>query len=702
MQVKTVIRNGTVQTLCRQCGIRCGVNVHIKDGVMVDVSGLETHPQNQGRLCPKGRAALEVFYHPDRLLKTLKKMPDGDFAEITRDQALDEIAERMRGIEKTYGARSVGVWKGEAVGFYQQEEYARRFIRAFGSPNYFSNDSACFNGRYLGYRLVSGFWNFNPEFVHGDLIILWGTNTPYCHPPAMRQITEAQKRGARLVVIDPRRNPIAHKADIFAQPMPGTDGALVWGLNRYLIKTGCYDHELVEKRSIGFEEFARYADRFTPEYVEQESGVYSDVVVEIGEMIIKNQPRVIIYPGAGIEHHESGVNTVRTLASLQCLCGSLDTKGGLTRREEMAVRKLTIYDEVPLLDEKPIGAEEFPVLYNHRRECHTMTAMDYMLGRGDYPLRGLIVTGANPLLTNPNSKKVAEAFSSLDVLVVNDLFLTATAKLAHYILPAASFLERSELHYYLGDQRVALSRKIAEIEGVGDEYTLWLHLAQRLGFAEIYFPWQNEDEVNRWILEPTRITVEDLKKHPEGVVYTPIRYGEYDGEPLPTASGKVEFTSSYLKRLGLPELPEYVPPLHVRRPRGEYPLVLTTGARMPLFCHSRYLNIPRLRKVSPTAEVEIHPEDAASARIEDKERVRVISQIGSVEVQARVVGSSEILPGVLQITHGWDDGNVNLVTYDLINDPISGFPLLKAVPVRVEKIQQEEQRAHDHDQVPTA
>ena len=419
MQVKTAIRNGTVATLCRQCGIRCGMSIEIREGVLVGTSGLEIHPQNRGRLCPKGQAALEVFYHPERLLKTLKKTPAGNFIEIPRDQALDEIAERIQRIKDDYGVRSMAVWKGEAVGFFQQEQYARRFIRAFGSPNYFSNDSACFNGRYLGYRLVNGFWNHNPEYAHGDLIILWGTNTPYCHPPAMRQITNAQKRGAKLIVIDPRRNPIARKADIFAQPLPGTDAALGWGLSRYLIENGFYDREIVEKRSIGFEEFAMYADRFTPDYVEQQTGVYSEVVVEISEMIIKNSPRVIIYPGAGLEHHENGVNTVRTLASLQCLCGSLDVQGGLTRRKEMAVRKLTLYDEIPLPDQKPIGADKFPVLYDLRRECHTMTAMEYMLGRGEYPLKGLIITAANPVLTNPNSMKVAEAFSSLDLLVVH-------------------------------------------------------------------------------------------------------------------------------------------------------------------------------------------------------------------------------------------------------------------------------------------
>jgi len=436
--------------------------------------------------------------------------------------------------------------------------------------------------------------------------------------------------------------------------------------------------------------------------VERQTGVNRDVVVEMGEMVIKKRPRVIIYPGAGLEHHENGVNTVRTLASLQCLCGALDIKGGLNWPEEPVVRKLTLYDEISLPGQKPIGADKFPVLYDLRRECHSMTAIECILGRGSYPLKGLIITAANPVITNPNSRKVAEALSALDLLVVNDLFLTETARLAHYIFPAASFLERSELHYYRGRQMVALTRKVAELEGVYDEYSLWRDLAQRLAFAELYFPWENEEEVNRWILEPTGITLEELESHPEGLVYKPLRYGRRNGEPLPTGSGKVEFSSSYLKKFGLREIPEYVPPLHMRRPREEYPFVLTTGARMPLFCHSRYRNIPRLRKVSPVAEVEIHPVDATSLRIEDKERVRVVSEIGCVEVQAKIVRHTEILQGVLQITHGWDDGNVNLVTYDLINDPISGFPLLKAVPVRVEKIQQEEQWAHDHYHVPKA
>jgi anaerobic selenocysteine-containing dehydrogenase len=172
MNVNTVIKTGTVQTLCRQCGIRCGVNVHIQDGIITDLTGFEAHPQNRGFICVKGRAAKDIFYHKDRLFKPLKRQSDGSFAEISREQALDEITAKICLISKEFGARSMGVWKGEGIGYFQEEDYARRFIHAFGSPNYFSNDSACFNGRFLGFLLVNGFWNSCPEYEHADLTII--------------------------------------------------------------------------------------------------------------------------------------------------------------------------------------------------------------------------------------------------------------------------------------------------------------------------------------------------------------------------------------------------------------------------------------------------------------------------------------------------------------------------------------------------
>ena len=686
MKVKTSIHNGDVHTLCRQCGMHCGVNVHIREGRIVDVSGQDEHPINRGSVCVKGQVAQELFYHKDRLLKPLKKKSDGSFEEISRAQAFDEIAEQILHIRKTHGARSLAVWKGEAIGYLQEEDYARRFIHAFGSPNYLSNDSACFNGRYLGFLLVHGFWNSHPEFEHANLIIIWGSNLSASHPTYMREIMRAQKTGAKLIVIDPRLNKTSKKADIVARPRPGTDGALVWGICRHLIQTGAYDQDFIGKYSIGFEAFASYAEKFTPDYVQQQTGVDSSGLQAISEMIVENLPRITIFPGIGLEHHENGVNDVRTLACLAALCGALDIEGGFTWPEALGERKLSMCEEVSLHHEKPIGADRFPALYEYRWECHTMTAMDYMLGKGDYPLKGVVMTAANPAINNPNTKKVVKALSSLDLLVVNDLFLTETAKLAHYVLPAATFLERSELHYYQKYQSVALTNKVAEVAGVYDEYSLWHDLAHRLGFGQEYFPWENEEQVNRWILEPTGITLEDLKKHPAGIVYKPVRYEKFKSRLFPTHSGKVEFTSQYLKERNLPEISEYVPPRYLRHPSKEFPFVLNTGARNPLYYHSRYHNIEKFRKTFNTAEVEMNPGDARQLGIENGERVRVTSEIGSVEVRVKIANEEQILPGFVEIPHGWQNGNVNLVTYDNINDPISGFPLLKAIPVRIEKL----------------
>lgn len=686
MREKTVIHDGVVQTLCRMCDTRCSLDVHIKDGILYDISPAEGNPVNDGRMCPRASAAIDVFYHLDRILKPLKRQPDGSFAQITREQALDEICEQMLRIKSTHGARSMGFWKGEAVGFLQQEEYVRRFAHVFGSPNYFSNDSACYNGRYLGHYLVTGFWNPYPFHSKADLVLLFGTNPPVCHPPFMAEFADAKTRGAALVVFDPRLNPVACYADVFAQPYPGTDGAVAWGLIRRLIETNNYDGGFVRKYCVGFEKIKAYAQRFTPDYVERETGVYADVVVQIAEMLGKARPKVSLYVGAGLEHHVNGVNNIRTLVILSSLCGAVDNECGLVWAESMERHHLTLYDEVPLKNENPVGAAQFPVLYDIRRECHTMTAIDAMLGNGEYPLRGMIVTGANPAVTNPNTRKVEAALRSLDLLVVNDLFLTRTARLAHYILPAASFLERSEIHVNSKYQRVYLSTRVAQIAGVEDEYMLWHDLAERLGFADRYFPWKNEMEVNRYILEPSGITVEDLQNHPEGIEYKPLRFKKYEDQPFPTPSGKIEFASSYLKKMGLSEIPEYRPPYHLREQSDEYPFLLTTGARKTLFYHSRHQNIERFRRVHPRAEVEIHPGDAAALGIHDGERVRVVSKVGSLEIEAKIVHRAELRQGVIEIYHGWEEWRVNFLTFDDVNDPISGFPLLKAVPVRIEKI----------------
>jgi len=234
----------TVQTLCRMCDDRCGIDVRVEDGCVLDVSGNAAHPWNHGRLCVKARAAVDTVNHPDRLLRPLKRRGE-DWEELSLEQALDEIAERLQAIIAGAGARSVSVWKGEAIGFAQQEDLARRFIHAIGSPNYLSNDSMCWVGRFAGYKLVLGAWP-NVDIENARCVVMWGANPPHSRPNLTQRVTAARRRGATLVAVDPRLSAVARRADLHVAPLPGTDGALALGLIRELVETGSYDRAFIE------------------------------------------------------------------------------------------------------------------------------------------------------------------------------------------------------------------------------------------------------------------------------------------------------------------------------------------------------------------------------------------------------------------------------------------------------------------------
>ncbi|MCF7935536.1 MAG: molybdopterin-dependent oxidoreductase [Synergistales bacterium] len=678
----------TVKTLCRMCDDHCGMEVTVEDGVVKGVRGNPDHPWNRGHLCAKGKAAVEFVNAPDRLYRPLKKTPQG-WEEIPLEQALDEIARRVRDIQARYGDRGMGIWKGEAVGFNQEEEMARRFCHAIGTPNYFSCDSQCFVSRFMGYRFVFGTSAYPfPDCANSRAILVWGTNPPSTHPFMTHSIQRGQQRGAKLVAVDPRLSHIARQADLFVRILPGTDGALALGLANILISRGWYDRDFIEHHTMGFDRFRDYAAGFDKASVAEETGISPEEMEEMARTLYEASPEVSIYMGVGLEHHVNGVNNIRAIAALPALCGALDRKGGNRLLAGPPLRNLTLYDEKPLTHLGPIGADRFPVLYDQRQECHTMTAMETILTGDPYPLRGMIVTAGNPASTNPNLRKVKEALAGLDLLVVRELFMTETARLADYVLPAASFMERTEVFCHASLQLLNLTQRVFSIPGVQDEYSFWRDLAHRLGAGE-YFPWENEEELNAWILEPTPFTTEELAAHPEGVRYTPIRLEKWRHTPLNTESGKVEFTSDYLRRFGLSELPEYIQPAYRKQPDETYPLCMTTGARKSFFVHSRYHNIPRFNRLCPEAELEMHPRDAAALGLVDGQRVRVVSRHGEVAMQLCIVQEGEIKGGCVHSLHGFCRDNVNYVTHDLDNDPISGFPLLKSFPVRVEAAEEE-------------
>ncbi len=664
-----------VKTLCRMCDDRCGIDVHVRDGRVVDIAGNAGHGWSRGHVCVKARAAVDIVHHPDRLLRPLKRS-GGGWIEIGLDQALDEIAGRLAAVRDRYGARALGVWKGEALGFGQQEDVARRFAHAVGTPNYLCVDPVCWAARFIAYRTVVGGWPI-PDFEHARGIVLWAANPPASHPTMLQYIRAARAAGAKLVVVDPRRSTIARQADIHVAVRPGTDGALAWGLARELIARGACDRERIGRQAVGFEAVAAYAQDFTPQRVEAETGVAAALVAEVADVLTAAAPRVASYAGLGLEHHSAGVDTIRSLAVLDVLLGAVDVEGGVRLRPSPPLRDLTLYEQVPLRHLGPLGADAFPVLYDVCHDCHTPAAIGAMLDGDPYPLRALVVTGANPVLAQPDAARVRRAFEALDLLVVRDLFMTDTAALADYVLPAASFLERTELHAHPKYQLLTLTQPALSLPGVQGEYEFWRDLATRLGAGE-HFPWEDETALDRWLLEPTGLTFERLLEHPEGV-----RYEAPEGPPK-TPSGRFELTSGYLGGLGYDELPVYRRPDCLEDPDPDRPLVLIAGGRRVQFLNSQFRNIGRLRRGVPGPELEMHPDDAAALGLASGDRVRVTSRTGAIELALKVVGARDITPGTVQAMHGWSEANVNLLTADDGLDPVSGFPPLRAVQVRVD------------------
>ncbi len=392
---------------------------------------------------------------------------------------MDEIAEKVKEIQKKYGDRSVAVWKGEGSGFAQNEDLFRRFIHAIGSPNYFSNDTQCWAGRNLGYTLVHGSWP-EPQFEDTKLLFIWGSNPPNMQSYWIQQINIGREKGAKLVVFDTRYSEIARQADIHVQMRPGTDCVVAYAIIKEIITQGLTDDEFIRDYTVGFDKLKEYAMTFTPEFVESETGVPYQTILDVVALIKERAPQMGNWYGTGIEHQTNGNSNIRAAVLIDTLVGACDIPGGMYYPNFLPVRELTIYHEKPLLELEPIGRDNHRPLYDSRQECNTLDLMDTLITQKPYPIKAMLLTAANPVLTNARSQKVIDGFSNLDLLVVKDLFLTETAKMADYILPAASNLEREELCYQPKKHCIYMRHKIVDY-GYQDEYDFVKGMARPLG-----------------------------------------------------------------------------------------------------------------------------------------------------------------------------------------------------------------------------
>jgi anaerobic selenocysteine-containing dehydrogenase len=666
------------KTICRLCQSSCGIDAHVEDGKLVKVSAMKEHPVH--KLCVKAPAIPDWLYSPQRATHPLKKV-NGGWQQTSWDDALSIIADKLDSIKAEYGAKSLVVHLGEPLVGTAVPRLAIRFCSLFGTPNYTSGASLCFIAKAIGHGLAIAqrMFPLAPSYKKTKCIVVWGRNPGQSKIGEEFDVLAAQKRGAKLIVVDPRATPLAKQANLHIQIKPGTDCLLALALMNVIIAEGWYDKDFVENWSLGFDKLKKHVRSYSPEAVAETTGVPAAKIRRFAKMYATTKPATITQ-GVSLDHCINGVQNSRAIAILIAITGNIDIAGGNTYDFPLPQTSLRVKGRVKV--EEVIGAD-YPIFNKFVGETSAMPVADAILTGKPYPVKALIVQGCNPVLTWPDSHKVKQALEKLELLVVSDLFLTETAEMADIFLPAAAFLEGKLVMDYAtkGVPLLIMGQKAIEPPGEAKEdWQLWAELGKKMGYAD-YFPWRDMDELFDYLLKTSGITVEQLKQNPGGIFYGDYdQRRKYEEGGFATSSGKLEIFSPTLAAYGYDPLPTFTP---IEEPTADYPFTLISGTRTIAYTHSQYRDIKRLKKLVPEPLVEINPADASKLGITDGEMVVVESARGSIKLKAKV--TSDVPPTVISLQHGWKEANANLLTDNQPCDPISGYPAFKTTPCRVRK-----------------
>jgi anaerobic selenocysteine-containing dehydrogenase len=707
----------TVTGICGICPGGCGVNIELVDGKLDKIFPIKGHPI--GVVCVRGVHAREIIYSNDRLKHPLRRVGErgeGKFERVSWDDAMASIAEAFRKIKDKYGAEAVTAYFGR--GSFDPKitdlfgtrgvpvQGTSGFLFPFGSPNGSGVSAVC----YVSYGVLAAMTTIGTDmhatysdFENTDLVVIWGANPPTDSPPdKVKKILKARKRGAKAIVIDHMRSDMAKKADQWIGVRPGTDGALALSMMNVIINERLYDEDFVRNWTVGFDALQEYVKRYPPEIAEVITRVPRETIRETARSIAKaGGASLVMY--TGLEYTNSGVQNIRAVLCLWAITGNIDTPGGLLFRPRNPARFQRVTLEPPE-GMKPIGADKYPLFCDLLKSAQFMEAPRAILHGDPYPIKALLIVGSSLLTSLPNPELWKACFKKLDFMVTFDRFMTADGMFADIILPATTNFENMAYQKYPSGC-CQLSQNV--IEPIGESkpaFQFLSELAGRLGYGDL-FP-GTEEELIRFAFKDSPVSVEDLKAHPEGVRYDAgsQEYHKYakgrlrsGGRPgFNTPSGKIELVSSLLEKYGYDGLPIYLEP--IEGPFGSpdlfkrYPLVLNTGARLQSAFRSQHLNIPGLLKLQPKPQVLINPVDAEARGIENQDRVWVESPRGRVGVWAKV--TDDVMTGQVELnagggspiqTEAWRDANANYVTDFENRDPISGFPVYKALLCEIKR-----------------
>lgn len=657
---------------CRFCLMRCGIECVVEDGRLKKVEG-HLASRTRGFVCEHGYALRELVHSHERVQHPLIRR-DGVFHEVDWNEALAFVAQKLHAVKERFGARALAIQTGWPFVRHPMVNFLHRFARAFGSPNVATVSSLCEASLRMGQALTVGS-KYSPDVRRAKTLLIWGANPPVTAPPFAHLVADKARTG-NLVVVDPVRTTLAKEATLHLRVRPGTDGALALGLVHQVLRRGTVAPALQEKLH-GLAELSALAAQYPLARVEELTSVPQSHLERVVTMLLDSRP-IGIWQGLGVEHHVSGVQTVRAISTLEVLCErfenadarSLVSPPSAHFHDEMLpalYRMRTPTPAPPPLTEAPIGAATYPLFERYNREAQGELFPEAILRDTPYPLRALILWGSNALVTSSGTREWEGAAEKLELLVTIDSFFSASAQRSDVVLPASTFAESPDVD---ADDEGVAAKSLVPVQGSSKpDFTILTELARAVGLGA-WFPWSSFAEAMN---APHEAWMQNEKQQPKPHANARADFG--------TPTGKAEFASTVLEELGLEALPVWNPPPEI--PQPDFPLRLVTGPRPRARINSQFGASPSVRARMREPELLVHPTVANANGITHGERIDVVSPHGRISIRAVV--TDDVHPECVVMPSGWHEANPNWLIHPTQRDVISAFPALRSGICRLEK-----------------
>jgi formate dehydrogenase major subunit len=682
-QSKAISATETTRTVCTYCGVGCNLDISTSNGEVVSIQAPYDAEVNQGHTCLKGRFAFKFYDHPERLNSPMIKR-NGEFEKVGWDEAYDYITEKLSTFKNEFGADSIaGISSSRCT---NEENYLmQKFIRAVvGTNNIDGCARVCHSPTALGMQRTFGTGaatNSIDDLKDTNCIMVIGANPTDAHPVTGAKLKQfAMKTDNVSIVIDPRRTELARYATYHLALRPGTNVAVLNMMMYYIIKEGLVDKTFIEKRTEGYEDFENQILALDIDKMESVSGV-DRTLVRQAAIAYAAAPNAMSFHGLGVTEHSQGTFTVMQIADLALLTGNIGRRGvgvnplrGQNNVQGSADMGVQPHQGAGYLD---ITNSDVNRKYNEFYGVEVPKEVGYKIPEMfDAALRGQLkaiwIIGEDVVQTDPNTQKVIRALEATDLVVVQELFMTETAKYADVILPGASFLEKSGT-FTNGERRVqAVRQVVSPIEGAKPDGQIIVDIMNRMGYAQPdYTPDGMLEEISQIVPFFAGITWENLGKNGKQWPVAP------DGTDT-----QILHKSEFKRGLGYFEFNGWQETEEIKAHAKDYPYILTTNRELEHYNCGAMTRRTANEQILTSDYLMIHPEDAGANHIGEGDWVCLESPRGKVDVKARI--TDEVKKGVLSTTFHFPEIMVNNITSD-VHDSEAMCPEYKVVSVRIRK-----------------